>query len=879
MKKLYCFLFCFFLFLIRSGVAFSSELLNLQSATFPITVTNPEEIPEDWFETNDCVIKKSTETVIWSEGYISKEQVDFEGNSSDFFLCFDTGQFKRITVYYQNEDGNWYSLGKTGNLVHRFDRSVPSLIYAIRVKSSLIKNTTKIRIKSEVYFHKPFSVHICSSQDSQNINDKCLIGYSLFLGFQLLSILIFLFMFKFTKNKLFLVSSMLSIVFSLFVIADSDMDSYLQFVYIIRNGDYFNYNIVLLVVMSVLLFFKENMQFHYFGRDRDYGNMIFWFLIAMSVLVIAILLLPFSTAMFIFGQLVLLLSCGVQIVFLIYVMIVNPRRRFYAFMHILIFFGMFFRTIMFILRTTYPDFVIFSILDNDYLITYICFAIFFTGDSFLYLGFFFEKKSKRNSELISENDKNAELAEMTFTSLEMIGENVHKALETIRHYDLNTIHENKTELLVVDKTLSYIEIYNNVQNAISMERRGIFKKSDNGDVIHLRPFIDHIIDTYEYQFKYKQVTVNSQVKIDSKIVVQTNRMLIEGMLRLIMIVVDSNSFSNSTVYIKSGFSNGSFSFSITFDCNAPHEEEFNSLLTLNPKNTIQEQLLSAWGVNLHLISGIVRILQGTFSCYPAKNGITIRVEMILKSSIFYPKIVFENKKVTTVIKKPEYEACDKQTVLIADFSLGYRIAMADRLNKDFSVYTEGNGQDAFEILYTKKIDLVLLSERISVMTIETFMESFFKNPDFAHIPLFVVVDFLTPEKSLYYRERGAVMVLENPLLAEDFILTIKNTLRLVNGNEGSEKKTDSSEEVSFVKSRKPSKNKTILDGLSEAQDVEFTKAGLTKKEKLIAVYISQGMSDKEISDITGISSATVAVHNRNIFKKLGIHKRSELLNK
>lgn len=877
MKKLCCFFICLFLFWARSTAAFSSEVLALKSSSFPVTVANPGDIPEDWFENNPCIIKKNTKEIVWSEGHITKEQIAFTDNSTDFFLNFDTGQFKRVTVYFQNESGQWYSIGKTGNLVKRADRSVSSLIYTVRVKSSLIKDSTKIRIKSELYFQKPFSVHIFSSQDAQKINDYCLIGYSLFFGFQLLSILVFLFLFHSTGNKLFIVSSILSLVFLLFVLSDSDMDSYLQFAFAVRNGDYFNYNIMLLVVMSVMLFFKENMQFHFLGRNRDYGRSIFWIILVFFILIIAILVLPFSSIMFIFGQFFLLLSCFLLILLLIFTMVVNVRRRFYAFAHSLIFSVMFIRTAMFIMRATYPDLFVFSILDNDYLITFIVFSIFFTGDSFIYLGIFFERKSKIKADLISESDRNAEIAEMTFSSLEMIGENIHKALETIKSYNGHESSEGENSAFNIKKSLGYIEIYNNVQNALFMERNCTFKKSDSEDVIHLRPFLEHVLDSCVVQLRYKQVTINSQIKVDSKIVVQTNRTLLENMLRLIMITVDSNTLSNSIVFVKSGFSNGSFTFSITFDCNALHEEEFKTLLTLAPKNPSQEQLLSAWGVNLYLVSCIARILNGSFSCLPAKNGITISVGLILKSSIFYPKIASEKKVEDEKVITLDYEDTNKKAVLIADFNLSFRIAMADRLNKDYSVYSAGNGQDAFEILYTKKIDAVVLSERISVMTIETFMEAFVKNPDFACIPLFVVVDFLTPEKSLYYRERGAVMVTDSPFASDDFLMALKNTLRLVDGKKEEEKEIDNSDKKSLSQNKTPSKSKNEIEGLSDAQDAEFSKAGLTKKEKLIAVYISQGLSDKEISDITGISSATVAVHNRNIFKKLGIHKRSELL--
>ena len=59
----------------------------------------------------------------------------------------------------------------------------------------------------------------------------------------------------------------------------------------------------------------------------------------------------------------------------------------------------------------------------------------------------------------------------------------------------------------------------------------------------------------------------------------------------------------------------------------------------------------------------------------------------------------------------------------------------------------------------------------------------------------------------------------------------------------------------------------------------FTSAKLTKKEKDIAHLILEGKSDKEIAAELGISPGTVAVHNKKIYRKLGIHSRSELISK
>ena len=67
--------------------------------------------------------------------------------------------------------------------------------------------------------------------------------------------------------------------------------------------------------------------------------------------------------------------------------------------------------------------------------------------------------------------------------------------------------------------------------------------------------------------------------------------------------------------------------------------------------------------------------------------------------------------------------------------------------------------------------------------------------------------------------------------------------------------------------------------LTSTQTALFERAGLSSREKQIAILISEGKTDKQIADELFISAATVATHNKKLFKKLDVHSRVELMNK
>jgi DNA-binding NarL/FixJ family response regulator len=62
-----------------------------------------------------------------------------------------------------------------------------------------------------------------------------------------------------------------------------------------------------------------------------------------------------------------------------------------------------------------------------------------------------------------------------------------------------------------------------------------------------------------------------------------------------------------------------------------------------------------------------------------------------------------------------------------------------------------------------------------------------------------------------------------------------------------------------------------------AQILKLEKAGLTRREKEVVQLAAQGYNDNEIAKMLAISTYTVKFHLKRIFKKLGIHKRVELI--
>lgn len=67
-------------------------------------------------------------------------------------------------------------------------------------------------------------------------------------------------------------------------------------------------------------------------------------------------------------------------------------------------------------------------------------------------------------------------------------------------------------------------------------------------------------------------------------------------------------------------------------------------------------------------------------------------------------------------------------------------------------------------------------------------------------------------------------------------------------------------------------DETVIDGMLD-------RAGISSREKEVILLISKGLGNREIAAQLFISLNTVKTHNRNIFQKLGVRSRFELLAK
>lgn len=72
--------------------------------------------------------------------------------------------------------------------------------------------------------------------------------------------------------------------------------------------------------------------------------------------------------------------------------------------------------------------------------------------------------------------------------------------------------------------------------------------------------------------------------------------------------------------------------------------------------------------------------------------------------------------------------------------------------------------------------------------------------------------------------------------------------------------------------------KDLTESKKSAREAGIDRCGLTRRERVIAQYVSSGLNNKEIAEQLFISKFTVENHLKRIFEKTGVNNRTQLAN-
>jgi DNA-binding NarL/FixJ family response regulator len=214
-------------------------------------------------------------------------------------------------------------------------------------------------------------------------------------------------------------------------------------------------------------------------------------------------------------------------------------------------------------------------------------------------------------------------------------------------------------------------------------------------------------------------------------------------------------------------------------------------------------------------------------------------------------------------------------VMVVEDNTAMLSYLVENLGTKYNVYAAKNGRAALDKLKTvTMLDLVISDIMMDELDGIQFYKEMVRNKKHEHVP-FIFLTAKTSEKEMIRAlKMGAVDYIEKPFMIDQVRLKVESILN------------------NLRKQRIAVITKAYHSLLAENADSQIRpfdqatvfgsncqKYGLTAREIEIIALIGKGHPHKIISDSLNISTRTVDKHVSNIFDKVGVSNKVELINK
>jgi signal transduction histidine kinase/DNA-binding NarL/FixJ family response regulator len=297
--------------------------------------------------------------------------------------------------------------------------------------------------------------------------------------------------------------------------------------------------------------------------------------------------------------------------------------------------------------------------------------------------------------------------------------------------------------------------------------------------------------------------------------------------------------------------------------------------------TVHNKVHQGMGLGLFIVKNIVDELGGAIDIQSKEaSGTRITVSLPIpqnRNEVIpsYEISTTQNLWLEEPIETDEYVSSGRKIILIVEDNLGMLSFLAEKLKERFDIMTAFNGEDALLKMKSTMPDLIISDIMMPAMDGFAFARAISGSENFQHIPIVFLTAKTTAADKLEGLQLGAIDYIEKPFTITHLIAKIesifanlkKQRIALVN-NVNQSVRSEGQHTAS-------SETRVTIS----AVEASCRAYHLTARETQIAELIVKGLSHKAIGSELHIATTTVTKHVSNIFYKINVTNRVELINK
>jgi signal transduction histidine kinase/DNA-binding NarL/FixJ family response regulator len=464
---------------------------------------------------------------------------------------------------------------------------------------------------------------------------------------------------------------------------------------------------------------------------------------------------------------------------------------------------------------------------------------------------------------------------------------------------INLAHETKTPLTLINNYLQeYVEKYGmnsemqiikaNIQrltsdivNFFDSERfnRG-FEVYDHNQITNFSFILNLKITLFKSLASKKEINIKEHV--EQNVYIKAHPGAIERIVNNLIENAIKYSPNGSEIEIRLNTENGNIVFCVSdngigipLDYQKKIFEPYFQLIHNSNKS------YEGMGMGLSIVSKVVHDLHGKIVLSSKENeGTTIEV-MLNQHFLKEGENVnsYESQPTVNHINlyreiKDEIPDLNRPFILIVEDNIAMLSYLVHKMKVKYNVYAARNGSEALhKIGNIKRLDLIISDVMMEDVNGFELLRSLSKMSKWAHVPLILLTAKTTIEDKVKGLRLGAIDFIEKPFFIEHLYSKVEAVLANIE-----------KQQLALVKKAThlvySDREVAVLQQQIETPfERNSRKYSLTAREVEIITLLSQGHPYKIIADKLNISNKTVAAHLSNIFEKLDVNNKVELINK